>query len=81
LVAHDNVVVFGRWLDHEKIVIAFNASSRTHTIDVPVDALQIQDGALIDVWKADARWPVTNGMVRDLKLAPRTGMVLIWSGA
>ena len=80
LFAHDSVYVFGRWLDQEKIVIAFNASSRTHTIDVPVDALQVQDGALVDVWNADARWPVTNGVVHDLKLAPRTGMVLMRSG-
>jgi neopullulanase len=80
LVAHDNVYVFGRWLDQEKIVIAFNASSRTHTIDVPVDAMRIQDGVLTDVWNADARWLVTNSVARDLKLAPRTGAVLMWSG-
>jgi glycosidase len=76
LYAFDGVYVFGRWLGDEQLVIAFNASPQTRVCDVPVDALQLREGALVDVWNTATRWPITDGRVRHLKLAPRSGVAL-----
>ncbi len=76
LYAHDGVYVFGRWLGDEKFVIAFNAASQTRVCDVPVSALKLPDGVLADTWQAGVRWPIANGVVSSLRLAPRSGVVL-----
>jgi cyclomaltodextrinase len=74
--ARDGVYVFGRYLDQDKVVIALNASAATKAIDVPLGLLGIGEGRLTDVWKSEASWPVSGGSLHELKLAPRSGMVL-----
>jgi len=73
--AKDGVYVFGRKLDAETLLIALNAASGTRSIDVLISPLGLGDGTLSDVW-SDAQYPVADGTLRDLKLAPRSGVVL-----
>ncbi|MGH2594050.1 MAG: alpha-amylase family glycosyl hydrolase, partial [Anaerolineae bacterium] len=73
--AQDGVYVFGRKLDAETLLIALNAASGTRSIDVSLSALGFGGGSLSDVW-SDAQYPVADGTLRDLKLAPRSGVVL-----
>ena len=75
LYADDGVYIFGRRLDDETLVIALNAAPAARSIDVPVNALGLDDGPLPDVW-SDAQYTVADGMLRELKLAPRNGVVL-----
>jgi neopullulanase len=75
LYAHDGVYVFGRQLGDEKLVIALNAGSSARLIDAPVSALGLERGSLADVW-GDARYTIADGMLRDLRLVPRSGVVL-----
>ncbi|HEY4690776.1 MAG TPA: glycoside hydrolase family 13 protein [Anaerolineae bacterium] len=75
LYAGDGVYAFGRTLGDERLVIALNAASGARAIDVPVGALGLRTGSLSDVW-SDARYAIVDGTLRDLKLAPRSGVVL-----
>lgn len=75
LYARDDVFVFGRQLGDQRIVIALNAAATTRTLEIPVDALGLSDGALTDVWSG-SRVAIAGGALRDLKLAPRSGAVL-----
>ncbi len=75
LYASDSVYVFGRSLGDQRLVIALNAALATRAIDVPVGALGLSDGSLSDVWSA-ARYAVVEGVLRDLQLSPRSGVVL-----
>jgi neopullulanase len=76
LYANDGVYVFGRWLGDEKFVIALNASPATKSIDVPISALQLNDGFLSDVWNPSNKTQMVDGLLHQLKLAPRSGIVL-----
>jgi hypothetical protein len=60
-------------------VIALNVASDARVIDVPVKALGVSEGLLLDTG-SEARWPIAAGMLRELKLAPRSGAVLVQSG-
>lgn len=75
LYADDGVYAFARQLDGETLIVALNAASGTRSIDIPVGTLGLGDGSLADVW-SDARYTLSAGVLRDLKLAPRSGMVL-----
>ncbi len=75
LYAQNGVYVFGRQLDGDALVIALNATSAIRSIDAPLDALGLEEGSLSDVW-SDARHTVADGTLRELKLAPRSGIVL-----
>ncbi|MGH2524014.1 MAG: DUF3459 domain-containing protein, partial [Anaerolineales bacterium] len=76
LYAGEGVYVFGRQLEAETLVIALNTASATRSIDVPVAALDLGDGFLFDVW-SDATEVLAGGVLRELKLAPRSGVVLV----
>ncbi len=76
LYSNDGVYAFGRWLGDEKFVIVLNASASTKSIDVPVRALQLNDGSLSDVWNPNNKVQMTGGMLHQMKLAPRSGIVL-----
>ena len=73
--ANDGVYVFARQLNGETLIIALNAAADTRVIDVPLNSPGLNDGALSDVWRG-ARVVIADGVLRDLKLAPRTGVVL-----
>jgi cyclomaltodextrinase len=74
--AADEVYVYARQLDREKLIIALNVSTATRSIDLPVGALELTQGMAIEVWNGGTAWPASDGFVRDFKLAPRTGRVL-----
>ena len=76
LYSNEGVFAFGRWLGGEKFVIVFNVSKSTKSIDLPVSALQLNDGSLSDVWNTSKKVQMTGGLLHSLKLAPRRGIVL-----
>jgi neopullulanase len=74
LFAHDNVHVHLRQLGAESVVVALNASKATRRIDVPV-AESLSDGTVLEeVWAHEAL-RVDDGMIRDVRLAPRSGRI------
>ncbi|MGH7422438.1 MAG: alpha-amylase family glycosyl hydrolase, partial [Candidatus Methylomirabilales bacterium] len=79
LYADNDLYVFGRKVADEVCVIALNVASDARVIDLPVSALGLIDGLLLDTGSG-ARWPIAAGMLRELKLAPRSGAVLAQSG-
>jgi cyclomaltodextrinase len=72
--AEDNVFAFGRRLGGERILVAMNASSVTRTVDIPVSILGLPDRQMVTLF-GDVKVRVTDGQVRGLKLAPRSGAV------
>jgi neopullulanase len=73
--AHDGVYAFGRQLEGETLVIALNAASAVRTLNLPVESLGFVDASLADAWTG-SRYIIADGILRDLKLAPRSGVVL-----
>jgi len=73
LYAHEDVVIFGRRVEGDAVVIAFNAGRETQNITCAVDDY-LPDGALTDVWGGlPAR--VSHGTLRHLSLPPRSAAV------
>jgi neopullulanase len=79
LYADNDLYVFGRKVADQVCVIALNVSSDARVIDAPVSALGVSEGLLLDTGSG-VRWPIAAGMLRELKLAPRSGAVLVQSG-
>jgi neopullulanase len=77
LYADRDVYAFGRWLDQDRLIIALNTSAFTRQIDIPVGPLERADGTASDAFQADRRWTIVDGVLRDVKLPPRSGLVLI----
>ena len=75
LYAHEDVVIFGRRVDGDAVVIAFNAGRETQNVTCAVDDYLL-DGALTDVWGGrPAR--VSHGTLRHLALPPRRAAVFV----
>ena len=73
LYAHEDVVIFGRRVEGDAVVIAFNAGRETQNITCAVDDY-LPDGALTDAWGGlSAR--VSHGTLRHLALPPRSAAV------
>ena len=77
LYADRDVYAFGRQLDQDRLIIALNTSAFTRQIDIPVGPLERVDGTASDAFQADRRWTIVDGVLRDVKLPPRSGLVLI----
>lgn len=77
LYADREVVAFGRSLNQDKAVIALNASASTQTIDIPLAPIGLTEGALGDAFNLDRRWSIVDGILHEVKLPPRSGLVLI----
>ena len=77
LYADREVHAFGRWLDQDRLVIALNTATVTKTIDIPVQPIALAEGALGDAFALDRRWSIVDGALRDVKLPPRSGLVLV----
>ncbi len=75
LYANDGVYVFARTLADDLLVVALNAASGTRSVDVPVGNLGLSEGVLRELWSG-TRWPISGEALRNLKLAPRDGVVL-----
>lgn len=69
------VYVCGRTLATDTLIIAFNTASVAREVTVPVDALGLTTGAVRDVW-GKVSWPLVDGTITNLRLAPRSGLVL-----
>jgi hypothetical protein len=37
----------------------------------------LTEGTVSDAFQVDRRWPIVDGVLRDVKLPPRSGLVLI----
>ena len=75
LYAHEDVVIFGRQVADDAVVIAFNAGRETQNITCAVDDY-LPDGALTDAWGGlPAR--VSHGTLRHLALPPRSAAVFV----
>ncbi len=77
LYADREVYAFGRWLDQDRLVVALNTATVTKTIDIPVQPIGLAEGALGDAFTVDRRWPIVAGVLREVELPPRSGLVLI----
>jgi hypothetical protein len=64
-------------LENDSVVIAMNASYGAQKIDIPVQPLNWGEGALSVLYGTLKELPVVaGGYIRELKLAPRSGVIL-----
>jgi neopullulanase len=75
LLAFGPVYAFARAHADELFIIMFNTGDQTQVISLPVPALLEGVTVVRDVWHS-AIYPVINGYVWEIKLAPMTGTVL-----
>ncbi|MEJ5199780.1 MAG: glycoside hydrolase family 13 protein [Anaerolineae bacterium] len=75
LYATDDVCSFGRQLDGEAAVVAFNAGREERTFNIEVGDL-MPDGAATDVWGGGSA-RVLHGTLRHVTLAPRSAAVFV----
>ena len=75
LCSEQDVYAFARQLDGETVVVALNISRDTRNVSLPVNNVREENAVLQNAWGQDRR-TVTQGMLHDLKLAPRSGLVL-----
>jgi len=80
LAAAGDAYAFGRRLDEDSLVVAINASNQTCNLDVPVGGLGWGDGLATAVF-GEGKAMVKSGKIKNLKLAPRSGIVLKKQGA
>ena len=66
-------------MDQDQLVVVLNNSTATKVVDVPLQPIGAQraEGALRDAFNVDARWSIANDVLREVKLPPRSGLVLI----
>jgi cyclomaltodextrinase len=76
LYSDDSAYVFGRKLVNEVLVIALNSGDQESQISFDVKELDLQPGPLAPVI-GNISTSVQEGMVNDLKLAPRSGVVFM----
>ena len=74
LYAKDNVFAFARSVEEETIIIIINGGTDTVNTDIPAPSV-LQNRTLIPIL-GDVKTKVQNGKILDLKLAPRSGIVL-----
>ena len=53
------------------------AGNPPKTIDIPMQPIGLAEGALGDAFTVDRRWPIVSGVLREVELPPRSGLVLI----
>jgi cyclomaltodextrinase len=75
LLARQDVYAFARQLG-ETIVVALNLGRQARSVDLPLGGLLEEGTVLKNAW-GPAGYPVTRGKLRDVKLAPRSGVVLV----
>ena len=77
LYADREVVAFGRWLDEDRLVVVLNTSTAAKTVDIPVQPIGLMEGALTDAFQGDHRWTIAHGILHQVKVPPRSGLVLL----
>ena len=73
--AADDVYAYARWQDQAVHVIVLNASQDSRNLEIPVSSLQVMDGRMVTLFGDGSGW-VKNGIIHQLQLAPRSGIVL-----
>jgi neopullulanase len=77
LIAEGSLYVYARELDGDLAVIALNAGQSARTLDVPLPGIALRD--LQPVF-GDFTGRLEDGTIRDWRLPPRQGRVLLASG-
>jgi cyclomaltodextrinase / maltogenic alpha-amylase / neopullulanase len=80
LLARDDVHVHLRQLGDESIVVALNTATATRRVDVPLQGLLPESVVLDEVWSHDSA-RVEGGMLRDVRLDPRSGRIFATPGS
>jgi cyclomaltodextrinase len=80
LYAASDVFAHARQLAGETIVVAFNVSTATRRVELPVEGLLPEGAGLEGIWGQPPA-KVEAGMVRNLEIAPRSGRILIHQAA
>mgnify|MGYP001587292732 CR=1 FL=1 len=75
LLSENDVYAFARQWKGEIVVIALNISREARDVSLPVNGIAEGNTVFQDVWRSDA-YPVMQGKLHGLKLAPRSGLVL-----
>ena len=77
LAAAGGAYAYGRSLEKDSLVIALNASIETQTLTIPVQPLNWSDGP-VSILAGEAAEPpsVLNGEIKELRLAPRSGLIV-----
>ncbi len=76
LYADREVYAFGRWLGRDRLVVALNTATVNKTVDIPTQPIGLLEGTLGDAFAVDRRWPIVAGILREVELPPRAGLVL-----
>jgi neopullulanase len=75
LMAENDVYVFARQLGGDVAIVAFNLSRERRKVSLNVQGVADDRKILKDVWSEDD-YAVLRGVLRDVKLHPRSGVVL-----
>jgi hypothetical protein len=75
LYALDQVMVYLRSKDEEQLLVAINRSNETRHVDVDLQGL-VKDGSVLQHVLANGEMVVQGGFLRDLVIAPVSGVVL-----
>lgn len=76
LLAEDGFFAFARTLGEDKVLIALNATSRAHVIEVPCGALGWNEGRVVQGLISGEKYTISGGRL-SLRLSPWNG---IWIG-
>jgi glycosidase len=75
LYSSEGVYAFGRKLEDQTLVIALNAGNQEDDVNFSLDVLDLPEGPLATVF-GNATATVQGGRINDLKLVPRSAVVL-----
>ncbi len=75
LLSKNDVYAFARRLDGETVVVVLNISRDTRNVSLPVKDMVNNNAVLKNAWGQDT-FKVSRGKLRDIKMAPRSGLVL-----
>jgi cyclomaltodextrinase / maltogenic alpha-amylase / neopullulanase len=76
LCSERDIYAFARQLEGEALIVVLNRSHDTQNVSLPVKGLVGDGGAMQAAWVKD-RYVAAQGVLHDVKLAPRSGLVLI----
>jgi len=77
LLSKNDVYAFARQGEGETVIVALNLSRETQDVSLPVKGRSKAKTMFQDVWRtASDEYPLVRGKLHDLKLAPRSGLVL-----
>lgn len=75
LYAQKGVYAYARAWQDERLLVAFNTWRRTVRVDIPLEKLLGPKGHFQAVW-GDGEYTAQDGILRDVRISPRSGLVL-----